>query len=76
MPQTADDRLVIYVHIQHLSSSHRQTISQSVACRAAFEQLACQADGHFSGVGAVVVIAQGKLLELLDEHFLCPGYRF
>ena len=49
-------------------SIHRQAVPRPSRVRAAGEQLGGQADGHFQGVGPVVVVADGKLLELLDQQ--------
>ena len=49
-------------------SSHRQPISQSVVHRPPVQHFGRQPQGHFQGVGTVVVIADGELAKLVDQE--------
>ena len=52
----------------------RQPASQSVVHDVVAQAFAGQADGHFQGVGAVVVVGGGELLELLDQEAGAGGF--
>ena len=74
--------MVVLLHpsIHHSSfififSSHRQPVAQPVVDRPAVEHFGRQAQGHFQGVGAVVVIGDGELPKLLDQAAACRDCR-